>query len=76
MLECMLIMRRTKEEALVTRQTLLSAALGVFSQKGYSATSVVQIAEAAGMPLGTVKSHVLRGSQKLRQIIAGMDGDD
>jgi len=32
--------------------------------------------EAANLPLGTVKSHVLRGSEKLKRILARMDGDD
>jgi RNA polymerase sigma factor (sigma-70 family) len=34
-----------------------------------------EIAAAAGMPLGTVKSHVLRGTEKLKRIIARMDGN-
>jgi len=35
-----------------------------------------EIAEAAGLALGTVKSHVLRGTEKLKQILARMNGDD
>jgi RNA polymerase sigma-70 factor (ECF subfamily) len=35
-----------------------------------------EIAEATGLPLGTVKSHVLRGSNKLKRLYAGMDRDD
>ena len=34
-----------------------------------------EIAETAGLPLGTVKSHVLRGTEKLKQILARMNGD-
>jgi RNA polymerase sigma-70 factor (ECF subfamily) len=34
-----------------------------------------EIAETAGLPLGTVKSHVLRGTEKLKQILAWMNGD-
>ncbi len=34
-----------------------------------------EIAETTGLPLGTVKSHVLRGTEKLKQILARMNGD-
>jgi len=34
-----------------------------------------EIAETASLPLGTVKSHVLRGTEKLKQILARMNGD-
>lgn len=33
-----------------------------------------EVAEATGLPLGTVKSHVLRGSDKLRRIYSGIPG--
>ena len=35
-----------------------------------------EIAEVSRLPLGTVKSHVLRGSEKLKRICARMNGDD
>ena len=38
-------------------QDIAGAALTLFSQKGYSATSVVQIAEAAGIGKGTVYDY-------------------
>jgi RNA polymerase sigma-70 factor (ECF subfamily) len=36
----------------------------------------VEIAETTRLPLGTVKSHVLRGTQKLKRICARVSGDD
>jgi TetR/AcrR family transcriptional regulator, acrAB operon repressor len=50
-------MRRTKEEALQTRQNLLDAALTVFSQKGYDAARLEDIADAAGVTRGAVYHH-------------------
>jgi len=35
-----------------------------------------EIAESIGRPLGTVKSHVLRGTEKLKRILVKMDGND
>ena len=35
-----------------------------------------EIAEASHLPLGTVKSHVLRGTEKLKRICARVDGDE
>jgi RNA polymerase sigma-70 factor (ECF subfamily) len=35
-----------------------------------------EIAEATQLPLGTVKSHVLRGTAKLKRICARMDGSE
>jgi RNA polymerase sigma-70 factor (ECF subfamily) len=35
-----------------------------------------EIVEVAGMPIGTVKSHIARGGQKLRAFLAIGDGDD
>jgi AcrR family transcriptional regulator len=50
-------MRRTKEEAQVTRQSLLDAALQVFSNKGYAATRLEDIAEAANVTRGAIYHH-------------------
>jgi TetR/AcrR family acrAB operon transcriptional repressor len=50
-------MKRTKEEALVTRQNLLNAALMVFSRKGYSATRLEDIAVEAGVTRGAIYHH-------------------
>ena len=50
-------MRRTKEEAEQTRQDLLDAALTVFSQKGYTATRLEDVARAAGVTRGAIYHH-------------------
>lgn len=50
-------MRRTKEEADVTRQSLLDAALAVFSKQGYEATRLEDIAEEAGVTRGAIYHH-------------------
>jgi TetR/AcrR family transcriptional regulator, acrAB operon repressor len=50
-------MRRTKEEAEVTRQCLLDAALTVFSQQGYAATRLEDIAEVAEVTRGAIYHH-------------------
>jgi AcrR family transcriptional regulator len=51
------MMRRTKEEAEQTRQDLLDAALSVFSQKGYAATRLEDVASVAGVTRGAIYHH-------------------
>jgi TetR/AcrR family acrAB operon transcriptional repressor len=50
-------MRRTKEDAEQTRQDLLDAALTIFSKKGYTATRLEDIAQAAGVTRGAIYHH-------------------
>lgn len=50
-------MRRTKEEAESTRQTILDTALLEFAEKGYSATKLQDIAEKAGVTRGAIYWH-------------------
>ena len=50
-------MRRTKEEAELTRKNLLDAALKVFSRQGYEATRLEDVAEAAGVTRGAIYHH-------------------
>jgi TetR/AcrR family acrAB operon transcriptional repressor len=50
-------MRRTKEEAEITKQNLLKAALEVFSHKGYTATRVEDIAKEANVTTGAIYHH-------------------
>jgi TetR/AcrR family acrAB operon transcriptional repressor len=47
-------MRKTKEEAEVTRNALLDAALAVFSRKGYADTTLDDIAKEASQTHGTI----------------------
>ncbi len=53
----MYAMRRTAEEAAQTRQEILDAALTVFSQKGYHATRLADIAAAADVTRGAIYHH-------------------
>ncbi len=57
--ECILVdmARRTKEDALATRNALLDAAERLFQQQGVSGTSLQHIAAAAGASRGAVYWH-------------------
>jgi AcrR family transcriptional regulator len=50
-------MRRTKEDADLTRQALLDAALKVFGQEGYAAARLEDVAETAGVTRGAIYHH-------------------
>ncbi len=50
-------MRRTAEDAAQTKQAILDAALKVFSEKGYHATRLVDIAQYAEVTRGAVYHH-------------------
>ncbi|MGI4813165.1 MAG: TetR family transcriptional regulator [Janthinobacterium lividum] len=50
-------MRRTKEDALHTRDTILDTAEQVFFEKGVSRTSLTDIASAAGLTRGAIYWH-------------------
>src|SRR5262245_58814786 len=47
-------MRKTKEEAEITRQKLLRAALSVFGRMGYADTRLEDIAQEAGVTRGAI----------------------
>ena len=49
--------RRTKEEALATRERLLDAAENLFREQGVTRTSLAEVATAAGMTRGAVYWH-------------------
>jgi TetR/AcrR family acrAB operon transcriptional repressor len=50
-------MRKTKEEAAITRQRVLEAALKAFGRRGYAATNLEAVAAAAGVTRGAVYWH-------------------
>jgi len=52
-----LSMRRTKEEAAITRKQVLKKALTVFSKKGYAATTLEDIASEAKVTRGAIYHH-------------------
>lgn len=49
--------RRTREEALVTREHLLDAAERVFRKRGVGHTSLAEVADAAGVTRGAIYWH-------------------
>lgn len=50
-------MRRTKEDAELTRQQLLEAGCKIFGDKGYAATRLSDVAEVAGVTRGAIYWH-------------------
>lgn len=58
-------MRKTKEEAEVTREKLLDAGLKVFSRKGYATATLDDIAKEAGVTRGAVYWHFKGGKADL-----------
>lgn len=51
------MVRKTKEEAIETRNQLLDAAEAVFYKKGYSQTTLMDIAKHVGMTRGAIYWH-------------------
>jgi len=49
--------RKTKQEAMATRQHILDVALRLFSKQGVSSTSLADIARAAGVTRGAIYWH-------------------
>ena len=64
------MVRRTKADALTTRTELLDAAERAFSSNGVANTSMMQVAEAAGVTRGAIYHHF---QNKLDLINALMD---
>lgn len=62
------MVRKTKEEALKTRQLLLDAAIEQFSRRGVSNTTLGDIADAAGLTRGAVYWHFASKSELFNAI--------
>jgi xanthine/uracil/vitamin C permease (AzgA family) len=61
--------RKTKQQALETRQHILDVALRLFSQQGVSSTSLATIAKAAGVTRG-----LSTGISRINQIYSMKSG--
>ncbi len=51
------MVRKTKEEAAITRRNLLKAGLAVFSERGYTGATLQDIAVRAGLTRGAIYWH-------------------
>ena len=60
--------RKTKQQALETRQHILDVALRLFSQQGVSSTSLAEIAKAAGVTRGAIYWHFKNKSDLFKEI--------
>ncbi|CAI8765698.1 multidrug efflux transporter transcriptional repressor AcrR [Kosakonia quasisacchari] len=60
--------RKTKQQALETRQHILDVAMRLFSQQGVSATSLAEIAQAAGVTRGAIYWHFKNKSDLFSEI--------
>lgn len=62
-------MKRSKEDAAVTREQLLDAAYHLFSTKGYENTTLSDIASEAGLTRGAVYWHFQDKQDLLNQLV-------
>lgn len=60
--------RRTKEDALKTRQQLLDSAIELFASRGVGSTTLTDIADAAGVTRGAVYWHFTSKSELFNAI--------
>jgi TetR/AcrR family acrAB operon transcriptional repressor len=63
-------MRRTREEALETRDRILDCAEQVFVQKGVPATTLLDIASAAGVTRGAIYGHFANKTDVFNAMVA------
>jgi AcrR family transcriptional regulator len=67
-------MKRSKEDAAQTRETLLGAALTVFSTKGYTASTLEDIAKAANVTRGALYHHFAGKAELYNTLVAQAAG--
>ena len=60
--------RKTKQQALETRQHILDVAMRLFSRQGVSSTSLAEIAQAAGVTRGAIYWHFKNKSDLFNEI--------
>ncbi|WP_437608682.1 multidrug efflux transporter transcriptional repressor AcrR [Erwinia sp. V71] len=60
--------RKTKQQALETRNQIIDAAIARFSEHGVSATSLANIAQAAGVTRGAIYWHFKNKADVLNEI--------
>ncbi|WP_293912301.1 TetR family transcriptional regulator [Deinococcus sp.] len=63
-------MKRTQEDAALTREALLMAALSIFSRRGYAASTLAEIAQAAQVTRGALYHHFSGKSELYTTLIA------
>jgi AcrR family transcriptional regulator len=66
-------MSRREVTAAETRQAILDAALRLFTTRGYGATSIAEVAEAAGVAVPTVYASVGKKPDLLRATLDRLD---
>lgn len=68
-------MKKTKDEAELTRKAVLNAAMKVFSKNGYTQTSLTEVAKEAGLTRGAIYWHFNNKHQLLSAVIDECDKD-
>lgn len=64
------MVRRTKEEALETREQLLDAAERVFRERGVGHASLAEVADAAGLTRGAIYHHFSSKAELFEAMLA------
>ncbi|MFJ4163952.1 TetR/AcrR family transcriptional regulator [Microbacterium sp. NPDC089698] len=67
--DCMLVMRRTAEDAAQTRRAIIRAALREFSSSGWAGGSLVAVSRRAGLTRGAVYHHFENKEAVLRAVL-------